>query len=81
MQDLRKLVETQKEPPEHAGPIGVIPTVGPYLLPRILPALEVNYLRLKLDIVEDQTAEVLDLLRSGALDTAITALPYACGTC
>lgn len=78
MEDLRKLVETQKEPLSTPMSIGVIPTVGPYLLPRILPALEANYPRLKLDIVEDQSAEVLDLLRRGALDTAIIALPYAC---
>jgi LysR family hydrogen peroxide-inducible transcriptional activator len=78
MQDLRKLAEAQKEPLSTPLTIGVIPTIGPYLLPRILPALEANYPRLKLDIVEDQTVEVLDLLRSGALDTAIIALPYAC---
>ena len=78
MQDLQKLSEAQREPLSTPLAIGVIPTIGPYLLPRILPALEEHYPRLKLDIVEDQTAEVLDLLRSGALDTAIIALPYAC---
>lgn len=78
MEDLMKLAEAQKEPLSTPLSIGVIPTIGAYLLPRILPALEDSYPRLKLDIVEDQTAEILDLLRRGALDTAIIALPYAC---
>ena len=78
MEDLQRLADAQKEPLSTPLSIGVIPTIGPYLLPRILPALEHSYPRLKLSIVEDQTAEILDLLRRGALDTVIIALPYAC---
>ena len=78
MKDLNKLADSQREPLTTPLSIGVIPTIGPYLLPRVLPGLQDRYPRLQLQIVEDQTAEVLDQLRRGALDAAIIALPYEC---
>jgi LysR family hydrogen peroxide-inducible transcriptional activator len=78
MKDLNKLADSQREPLTTPLSIGVIPTIGPYLLPRVLPGLQDRYPRLQLHIVEDQTAEVLDQLRRGALDAAIIALPYEC---
>jgi LysR family hydrogen peroxide-inducible transcriptional activator len=78
MGDLAKLADSQREPLSTPLSLGVIPTIGPYLLPLVLPELQKQYPELKLDIVEDQTAEVLDQLRRGALDAAIVALPYDC---
>jgi len=78
MEDLKKLADSQREPLSTSLSLGVIPTIGPYLLPRVLPALRDQYPHLQLDILEDQTAEVLDQLRRGALDAAIIALPYNC---
>ena len=78
MEDLKKIAESQGKPLATPLSVGVIPTIGPYLLPRVLPELQARYPKLKLDIVEDQTAEVLNQLRRGALDAAIIALPYDC---
>jgi len=78
MEDLRKLADSQREPLSTPLSLGVIPTIGPYLLPRVLPALQVQCPDLQLNILEDQTAEVLDELRRGELDAAIIALPYDC---
>jgi LysR family hydrogen peroxide-inducible transcriptional activator len=78
MDDLKKLADSQLEPLSTPLSLGVIPTIGPYLLPRVLPALQDQYPHLELDILEDQSAEVLDQLRRGALDAAIIALPYNC---
>ena len=78
MEDLKKLADSQREPLSTPLSVGVIPTIGPYLLPRVLPELQQRHPNLKLNIVEDQTAEVLDQLRRGALDAAIIALPYDC---
>lgn len=78
MEDLSKLADAQCEPLSTPLSLGVIPTIGPYLLPRVLPALQEQHPHLQLDIVEDQSAEVLDQLRRGALDAAIIALPYDC---
>jgi LysR family hydrogen peroxide-inducible transcriptional activator len=78
MEDLNKLADSQREPLSTPLSLGVIPTIGPYLLPRVLPALQDRYPQLQLDILEDESAEVLDRLRRGALDAAIIALPYEC---
>lgn len=59
--------------------LGVIPTVGPYLLPRALPRLRHAYPNLRLYLREEQTARVLDLLGRGRLDAAVIALPYVTG--
>lgn len=55
--------------------IGVIPTAAPYLLPGLLPALARHFPDLRPRIVEDQTARLVDGLRSGAVDLAILAVP------
>ena len=78
MKDLNKLADSQRQPLSTPLSLGVIPTIGPYLLPRVLPALQTQYPDLKLNIVEDQTADVLEQLRRGDLDVAIIALPYEC---
>jgi LysR family hydrogen peroxide-inducible transcriptional activator len=61
-----------------SGPlrIGVIPTIGPYLLPGLLPHLRTRYPSLQPFLVEDQTARLVDRLSAGTLDVAILALPY-----
>ncbi|OWY81302.1 hydrogen peroxide-inducible genes activator [Rhodococcus sp. BUPNP1] len=60
-----------------SGPlrVGLIPTVAPYVLPEILPALDAAMPALSLQVVEDQTARLLDALRAGTLDVAVLALP------
>lgn len=78
MDDLQKLAEAHQSPLSTPMTVGVIPTIGPYLLPRVLPELQTQYPRLALDIVEDQSAVLVDQLRRGALDAAILALPYDC---
>ncbi len=56
--------------------IGVIPTIGPYLLPKVLPEVRKQYPNFKLKIVEEQSHTLVDMLRTGELDAAILALPY-----
>ncbi len=59
------------------GPLrlGVIPTIGPFLLPRILPRLREAAPDLKLYLREEQTAQLLYRLEAGQLDAAVLALP------
>lgn len=56
--------------------LGAIPTIAPFLLPRVLPALRRAYPALKLELREELTAPLLERLRAGALDAALIALPY-----
>lgn len=55
--------------------LGLIPTVAPYVLPRLLPELRRQLPALVPHVIEDQTARLLDGLRSGVLDVALLALP------
>lgn len=59
--------------------LGVIPTIGPYVLPRVLPAVRDTYPKLKLYLREEQTARVLDDLASGRIDCGLIALPFDIG--
>jgi LysR family hydrogen peroxide-inducible transcriptional activator len=55
--------------------LGIIPTLAPYLLPRILPPLQSRYPALTLEIRESQTATLMSELVAGHLDAAMLALP------
>jgi LysR family hydrogen peroxide-inducible transcriptional activator len=59
------------------GPLrlGVIPTVAPYWLPALLPAVRKRFPRLELILREDQTARLLAQLSAGQIDVALLALP------
>ncbi len=62
-----------------SGPLmlGVIPTVGPFLLPRVLSGLRESAPRLKIYMREEQTAPLLERLEAGQIDAAIVALPVS----
>ncbi len=74
--DIHKLADQQRRPLGSRLAIGMIPTVGPYLLPILLPALAADYPDLALEVEEAQSLELLEQLRNGELDTAILALPF-----
>lgn len=78
LDDLIKLAETQRKELSYPLSIGIIPTIAPFLLPIVLPALSEKYPQLELKIVEEQSHELIDKVRRGEIDTAILALPYSC---
>ena len=55
--------------------LGVIPSLAPYLLPRILPELQRRFPELRLELRETQTRQLVEDIKSGALDAAMLALP------
>lgn len=59
-----------------SGPLrlGVIPTVAPYVLPELVPALVERYPRLQLQLREEKTAALVRALEEGRLDVALLAL-------
>ena len=61
------------------GPLklGVIYTVAPYLLPDLIPALHERAPQMPLDIEENLTENLEAALKSGRIDAAIVALPFA----
>jgi LysR family hydrogen peroxide-inducible transcriptional activator len=79
VEELVGFATASREPLSGTLRMGAIPTVGPYLLPRILPSLRDAYSRLKLYLVEDLTERLIDSLHRGQLDAVLLALPYDCG--
>jgi LysR family hydrogen peroxide-inducible transcriptional activator len=55
--------------------LGVIPSLAPYLLPRILPPLQSRFPELRLELRETQTRPLIEDIKSGVLDAAMLALP------
>src|SRR5215470_5482794 len=82
LQEVEELVNfatSSLEPLSGTLRMGAIPTVGPYLLPKVLPNLRETYRNLKLYLVEDLTHRLIDLLHRGRLDVVLLELPYDCG--
>jgi LysR family hydrogen peroxide-inducible transcriptional activator len=55
--------------------LGIIPTLAPYVLPRVLPRLQAEYPHLRLEVRETQTKLLLNELTAGELDCVMLALP------
>lgn len=72
---VRELADTAGDP--LAGPlrIGAIYTIGPYLLPKLVPLLRERAPKMPLMIQENFTHKLIEALKSGDLDVAIMALP------
>ncbi len=77
--ELAEAARAESEPLSGGLRMGVIPTVGPFLLPNILPQLRRAYPALRLYLVEDLTARLVEGLHAGRLDIVLLALPYDCG--
>lgn len=56
--------------------LGVIPTIAPFLLPKILHAMRSKYHANKLYLREDLSPNLLDMLAKGELDVLLFAVPY-----
>jgi LysR family transcriptional regulator, hydrogen peroxide-inducible genes activator len=77
--DLAEAARSATQPLSGPLRLGAIPTIAPYLLPGVLPALRRAHGDLKLYLREDLTERLLDRLRSGRLDVALIALPFDTG--
>ena len=77
LEDIHRLAQEGSSALSHPLRMGVIPTIGPYLLPKVLPAVRRDYPDFRLSIAEEQSHVLVDRVRNGELDTAVIALPYA----
>lgn len=59
--------------------MSVIPTIAPFLLPKLLPALRKQYPDLKLYLREEASAAAIEALHHGQVDCVLLALPFAAG--
>ena len=78
LSDVEQMRETARrtvDPEAGSVRLGIFPTLGPYLLPHVVPGLRKRFPRLELLLVEEKTEALLAMLRDGRLDAAILALP------
>ena len=74
--DLMKLSQSRDAVLTYPMSVGIIPTICPYLLPVVLPTLASEYPNFDFNVIEEQSSSLLEMVRSGEIDTAILALPY-----
>ncbi len=72
---IRELARQGHDPMNGSLRLGVIPTLGPYFVPGLLPTLRESCPRLRLFLREDLTANLLEQLRQGRVDALLLALP------
>jgi LysR family hydrogen peroxide-inducible transcriptional activator len=73
--ELRDLATQSKDPEAGTLRLGVIPTLAPYILPRIMSTLKERFPKLQIFLYELQTPVILEQLPAGKLDAALLALP------
>ena len=74
---IEQVAKSGKNPLDGVFRLGVIHTIGPYLLPELISSLKQRAPCMTLYIEESMTALLTDFLKSGAIDAAVVALPFA----
>ena len=75
-EDLMEVARADRSPMTGELRLGVIPTISPFVLPRVFPVLRERFPELTIYLREERTAPLLDRLEDGELDAALIALPY-----
>ncbi|MDE0044971.1 MAG: hydrogen peroxide-inducible genes activator [bacterium] len=78
-EDVMDVARAGRSPMTGEMRLGVIPTIGPFLLPRVLPRLRERFPDLTVYLREEQTAPLLARLQDAELDAVLIALPYDTG--
>lgn len=74
-QAIKNIAQAANDPFSANLHLALIPTIGPYLLPHILPLIKKELPHVKLFLHEEKTHDALILLQQGKIDAAILALP------
>jgi len=72
---MAEVARRSQDPEAGTVRLGLFPTLAPYLLPHVLPAVRERFPRLELLLVEEKTDQILARLRDGRLDAGVLALP------
>jgi LysR family hydrogen peroxide-inducible transcriptional activator len=72
--DLQALARSYEDPFRGEMRVGIIPTIAPYLLAEITPALQERFPELRLLWSEEKTSTLVEMLEEGSLDAAVLAL-------
>jgi len=72
---MKEAARRSRDPEAGTVRLGIFPTLGPYLLPHVVPRLRERFPRLELLLVEEKSPVLLHRLHEGRLDAALLALP------
>lgn len=72
---IRAIASQASDPESGSIRMGIFPTLAPYVLPHIVPAIRNRFPNLELLLVEEKTEVVVQRLRDGQLDVGLLALP------
>lgn len=72
---IERITTKAKDPATGELSLAVFPTLGPYILPKIIPKIHAKYPRLKLLLLEEKTDRILLKLLKSKIDCALLALP------
>ncbi|MEN1941834.1 LysR substrate-binding domain-containing protein [Luteimonas sp. MJ174] len=75
VEQMREAARRSQDPEAGKVTLGLFPTLGPYLLPHVVPAIRSRFPELELLLVEEKSDVLLERLQQGRLDAALLALP------
>jgi LysR family hydrogen peroxide-inducible transcriptional activator len=75
--NFHETAKTYRDPFESSIKLGVIPTIAPYFLPKILPLLHKHFPKLKVEVSELKTENIVKALHDYELDLGLLALPIS----
>lgn len=75
VEEMREAARRSRNPEAGTVRLGIFPTLGPYLLPHVVPRVRESFPQLELLLIEEKTETILRQLREGRLDAGVLALP------
>lgn len=75
VEQMKEAARRTQNPEAGTVRLGLFPTLGPYLLPHVVPRIRQRFPQLELLLVEEKTDVILRQLREGKLDAGVLALP------
>ena len=75
VEQMKEVARRSQDPEAGVVRLGLFPTLGPYLLPHVVPSIRRRFQQLELLLIEDKSDQLLARLRDGRLDAALLALP------
>ncbi|REN14031.1 DNA-binding transcriptional regulator OxyR, partial [Mycobacterium tuberculosis] len=70
VEQMKEAARRSRDPEAGTVRLGIFPTLGPYLLPHVIPNIRERFPQLELLLVEEKSDELLTRLREGKLDAA-----------
>jgi len=75
IEHVKDAARRSKDPETGTIKLGIFPTLAPYLLPHVIPVIRRRYPELRMQLAEEKTEIILNMLDQGRLDAGLLALP------